>query len=762
MDGLGVNYFNRVKYEFFNEIFGTLEMNDDPKGWDSDNKEIARNDDYFGITSKFSNNLEFFGDAAEFIRNVKYVEDIRGQIRLTKYERNPQTDVWERIYWGYLDLSTFIGTKSSVKVKFNSGGLEQAIKNRESEDFEIDRLTTVNGFPLDPLRTIDVALDGRRIFLKSLWKQSTTDNYVNVTVTSDAGNERSQSAGFPMNLDSRSHEEAQTVLPISNGSVNDGTTGMMLLANVQRDKLIKIKGKNIKFKPRLVGNPLEWQVNFNWTRVRVSITTYKNGLNYEVKHRNTLWMVYGDNDESMNEFYNTNDVMQALNDFELDIELNQGESIALEVLLQSDLNFGNNRRTSYMIYDVEGEIAIEEDSVFEPSKSKAVLYHEYLERLVSICTDKTNAFRSNFFGRTNIGYPSNGKGALTGVLHGFWVRGFEKDTTNTDDRFKPITTSLRDAIDNAIVLHNVSMGIESVNNIEKVVVEDIRYFFRDDITIRLPLQAKNVERTPYTKMYFDAVEFGSSKGGDYEEANGLDEPNTRSRFTTVYGTTKNTYSKVSSYRFDSYGLEFARRKPKLSFPTTDTNYDTDVFCLDLKQSTLPNVYQTRKYADDFSEIPTGVFAPETAFNLRYSPLNIALRHSNVFSGCLKKYPAEKLRYSSSENNNNLYTKLRTDSGYQNDPFATVGNGFGYAENSDVPNNELKRGFIYPEQIKFEHKCDFDVLKLLDGFTVINGKRVPNFYGKVEFTNEFGQLEYGWILSVKPNGKGEFIILKSNQ
>ena len=52
--------------------------------------------------------------------------------------------------------------------------------------------------------------------------------------------------------------------------------------------------------------------------------------------------------------------------------------------------------------------------------------------------------------------------------------------------------------------------------------------------------------------------------------------------------------------------------------------------------------------------------------------------------------------------------------------------------------------------------------MLNGYKVIGGKRVPNFYGKVEFTNEYGELEYGWLLSVKPNGKGEFTILKANQ
>jgi hypothetical protein len=65
---------------------------------------------------------------------------------------------------GLIDLDQ---GKNQVSVKFNSGGLEQLLKSRESEKVEVDRLTTIDGKAIPELPTIDVELEGRRIFLKS-------------------------------------------------------------------------------------------------------------------------------------------------------------------------------------------------------------------------------------------------------------------------------------------------------------------------------------------------------------------------------------------------------------------------------------------------------------------------------------------------------------------------------------------------------------------------------------------------------------------
>jgi len=51
------------------------------------------------------------------------------------------------------------------------------------------------------------------------------------------------------------------------------------------------------------------------------------------------------------------------------------------------------------------------------------------------------------------------------------------------------------------------------------------------------------------------VEFGNEQGGTYEEACGLDEPNTRSTYTTIINRVTQKYTKIAKYRTDTYGPE---------------------------------------------------------------------------------------------------------------------------------------------------------------------------------------------------------------
>ena len=85
----------------------------------------------------------------------------------------------------------------------------------------------------------------------------------------------------------------------------------------------------------------------------------------------------------------------------------------------------------------------------------------------------------------------------------------------------------------------------------------------------------------------------------------------------------------------------------------------------------------------------------------------------------------------------------------------------YGENGNIGNSELEKARYVSEIIEFEHEVDFFVSQMIYGRSTILGKEIPNVYGRVEFINENGDPEKGYLLSVKPNGKGKFKILISN-
>jgi hypothetical protein len=736
----------RVRFTLNHSELGTVII-DEPIGWDStDEKEYARNEDYHGIFAKFSNSLKFVGSGYDFLFNVKEIFGIQTKVRLSKEEKHPKTDEWTKMYDGYLDMSTYENDEdvNEISVKFNSGGLEEMLKARDSEEIELSRSTAMDGLSLENLENITkvVNLNGRKIFLKSKWDvRDTNTEEMDLSVFSDAGNTRSFAEGYPFEkLLYQSHEEAQSVFWNSEKNEEQGSTGMMFIANVDRERTFRIRGENISFKT------LVTRFDYQWAFFKVSLVTYKDGSDYNTKTRNTL-IHFGENSTTNPNLLSLQNRLHILN-FDETVTVFEGESLALEVLIKADLQGGGGARFTVKLSERTGSLYVDEDSQFGESKAKFILAHEYLDRIFSIISNRKDSFRSKFFGRTDIGYSSNGPGALTGLTHGFWVRGFDALPDSTEDNpnlFKPITTSFKDAMTSFNAIWNVGLGIERIGYKEKIVIEDLRYFYSRNVTIKLPNQVNKIKRTVATKYVYSGIEIGCEKGGDYSEAMGLDEYNGISKFNTMITVIKNAFVKISKYRTDSYGKEFARRKQFSNDPTLDTSYDSDIFAMDLKKS-IGTTYDERVWQDDFEVMPNGTYSPETATNLRFSPVNMLLRHGWEVAASLTKYPTDFLRYGSSTANSNLKTKL-------------IGKDE-FSENGNIQNSELEKARYTADYVEFEHELNFELLQQIEGFTIVDGERIYNIYGLIEFKTNKGT-ERGWLINLKPGGTGKWKLLQFN-
>lgn len=748
MGTINPEYFNRVRYTLQSTGFNSITI-PEPIGWKSDEKEFSRNKKYHGVFTKFSNNLKFIHSAAEFIDFIRSVKGIEAEIRMIRDEKHPSTDKWVRTYDGYLDMSTYKKEEGKVSLKFNASGLEKALKNRESEKVEIERTETIDGEPIDELQTNILHLDGRRVFLKSVFDITNAENTATMS-TETIGNTRGQTVGIPLHVLNKSHEEVQNVIPNTRIGDNNhaitanGTTANMFFAVSQRNRTLNIKF-DLDFDCKITYDDI------NFYNFYVVLTIYKNGNNYNVKENNVL--LHFNNDS-----HGHNSTKSYYVSYDETIDILEGESVALQFHHSMD---GKNFHSAHFdsnCFNIVCPLTIEENSYFEPSNTKVIMAHELAERLILINTNRNDAFYSEALGRTDIGYESDGvnSGAFTGFAHGHWVRGFDKlplpepETSSTPEvvnKYKAFTTSFKDFMQNQSVTWNLGMGIEKIGFKEIVRIEKLEHFYNNNVTIKLPNQVKKVKRSEANKNYYSSIEVGFSKGGEYEEAMGLDEYNAQSTFTTFISSLKQVYKIISKYRFDSYGVEFARRTPKTNNNTEDTRYDTNIFGFDVKRR-FSDDYSLRKWQDDFAQQPTGVFSPETAFNLRMSPLNMLFRHGWKISAGLTKYLTKYIRYSSSTANSALTTQLIG----QNE----------YTENGNVINSELERARFVPEWIEFEHVVDFNIMQQVEGTTVIAGKKIYNFYGLVEFTNENNNIEKGYLFSLKPNGSGKWKLLKANR
>lgn len=742
MGNVNQGYNNRIRYILRNINFIDKTIIE-PEGWRSDNIELERSKTSHGVFQQFSNNLKFVLDGAEHIKLIRQLYGIEAEIKLIREERDPITDIWNQTYYGFLDLSTYENEDGKVSVRFNSGGLEQLLKSRDSEQVEIDRITTIDRYPIDDLQPIEIEIDGREIFLKSDYIVQDDVNSVEMTNSTSEGNVRGSTVGVPLYLKSKSHENAQSVLP--GGNVGDdswertrpGAVSNMFFAVSDAKRILHIKFK-IDF---TVDITVLDDVSFFDFHLRFA--HYKDGTDYILKENKFLFTKHNYSDLN-NKSYSIS--------FDEVITIEKGDSLSLCFDQNYDGQSLRSSRLTTVVKDIVCDnFTIEENSFFDKSKTKSILIFEMFDRLISICTNQKNSLRSNLFGRTDLGYPVDGKWSLIGFSHGFWIRGFDKlpipsENPKVENLFKPLTTSFKEVFESVHSAINIGFGIEKEGNKDVVVIEELAYFYNKNVLVRLPNQIKKVKRSEASDYYYSSLEFGYEKGGDYQEAMGLDEPNTKSKLTTVISRLKNVFSKVSKIRADNYGFEFARRKPVSLNNTEDTTYDNDIWFQDLKRG-INNVFLQRKWQDDFEKAPTGIFSPNTAFNLRFSPFNMLLRHGWYFGSGFTKYLSDFVSYASSVANSKMKTQL-------------IGKPE-YAEDGIIQNSELERARFVCEIIEFDHICDYGVMQQINGSTVIQGKTIKNMYGLIEFINEDKEIERGFLLNLKPMAEGKFKIIKFN-
>lgn len=724
------DFNNRVRYKLSNKDLGTKVIVD-PIGWVDDSKEYARNMDFYGIVSNFSNNLIFVKNGADYINHVYNTYGINADIFLSREELDPQTDVWTLVYTGYLDLSTWNLENRQVQIKFSSGGVEKLLKARESEQVEIDRPQSIDGKDISPISEIQTLIRTQSLPLVSNWvsKTDTPDNKSYMYEESRDGATGAMTCGIPMPTEENPLTEAESILFGSfvkqrdnSGGVTNGIVGQMFYNNSTKDRDLHIE-------INLAGVFHSTLIRVDWAVFEVLLVIYHNGTNYDILEKIPL-ITYGDQNTIIGQ--NGHPIAFSI---VKDMKLLTGQSLGLICETRYDLKKyfpKQNCKIETYIDTIAGSIYVNEGTTGIDTFSQAYLYRDVMHQLCKIITGDNDSFKSDLLA-----------GSLFGVTHGFFIRGFAKLPLTTGEnvnQFKPLTTSFKDAFQSLDAVLPIGMGIETINNKETIVIEPIDYFFNQNVTITLPNQVSNLKRAVAVEFYYSNLLFGSEADFEYEEVSGLDEFNTKDSFTTIISRVKKTYEKLAKYRFDGTGKELARTQQMMIDSTKDSKYDADVWVLDLKLTADGLTYEEKGWQDYYVTKPSGIYSPDTSTGFYFTPRNCLKRHGKFISGGLEKNLNDNTLFSASEGNKQLVL----DGEKASDP---------------ILNATLDRKLFSPQWITFEHTVNFDIMRKLQGSTVINGKQVRNFYGLVSFINEAGSIEKGFLFSVKPEGAGQWKLLK---
>ncbi len=747
-------YSDYVRFILKSNNASTFVLTSEPGGWNDDELELERNKKYHGIFTKFSNKLEFYKEAKDYIIRSYTLGGINTKLTLTKeitkdvlQDDGTYEVKWVERYNALADFNTMVYTPTTLEIKFNDNNLTELIKTHKTDEFELERKDSIDDVPLQDMYLGGIKINGRDIVtsgeqvldfssptidsqgVETQSREIPDTGYISAnTIVVSQGNERNS----PCNL-------------FGSFSENNPTDGTATDAMWYIDSDVDLGTTLITF-----DYDIEFVLkegNGTTSLTRLDLVRYKwNGSGYDEVTVDTLYNRTG----SLPNFWTTSKINI------------QGQVTIQELDYDEGLVFrwkrsGTGGYTRVRFY--RNNIKFGATEIYlETSNHTFTFVHDAFQRLLYILTGRTNAFYSKYFGRTELGYAqdgldSNGNvgGGLIGLIHGFWIRKFD----NQSSTYKSLTLSFDKLLESCVNVFNVGMGIETVNFEQRVRVEELKYFYRNSVAIRLPFQVSKEKRKVDTNLFFSGIKLGYDKGGDYENEIGLDEPNTKTDWVTPIRKSEKKYTKISKLRSDEYGLELARRLPQEFFPEEDSEYDDQVWLLDLtRDETVPldGVFRQVQWQDRLDAEPTGILSPDTFRSMIFTPIRIMFRHGWVIRAGLEVYLDKTIKYINSIANTTLGMQ------FPNEPE--------YLENSDIIVNELERSRFLPEIIEFDHPVDEDLIDKVFGKTQIfeNGswEDVPNYYFKVEWINENGDIETGYLLSLKPKGVGKWKVQKANE
>ena len=696
-------FYDRKKYLLYHNgfEFETLE----PDGWKDDNKRFERNETYHGIAVTLTTGLTFFGETRDWFMSVLKTAGPNADIRLIKNVRDPNTDIWKKDYEAWADLRSYKITETGFECDFNADPLTTLFKSKNGSTVELERKTNLKGEDIGPLPTNTLYLQSRQILLTSKLAQNPGGARMIMSLPNGGGAcvQNLDIAELSEDLDS-GVENVYTQQPgvyrtnITEGSVAEGFLG-----------------------ENTTGSPITYRIDLN-VRHTFKMWTY-NGVSANITFKIRI-DIYDGVDGILNRSEDCYSWIGGSDDFPEKISfekyipsfiLGVGQTATLMYYLESDervelwwweFNYwGIESPPDPTKYYIEIGLTVQQDTISVDSDAQALMIYEYVKRLNEIVLGAS--FKSDLLARPDIdNYSDYGDFSKIALTHGMWVRGL----VNGTPKYKPISTSLKDCL--AAINVAYPIGVSLIDGVFRL--EHREFFYRKVVTIQLG-EVKDLIIEPDEKSYNSTITVGYQKAGGYDEDQGLDEYNRETEYGTILNKTEQELKLISKYRADSYGLETIRRDNPLVTPIVDVDkdskFDDHIWMLDVNKPDGQTSWQLSGWSERFAVQPTGVYSPETAWNLWLSPINILLRHGSWIKPSLYLYPESYISFNYSEGNSELTTQL-------------IG-GNTYSQNIGIPVADLDSSANKGMTAKFQAPVTWEQL---NGTT--NG--IKNIYGMIEF------------------------------
>lgn len=669
-------------YVLQSEGFGRKVLEYAPDGWEQSKVSIKRSPTYGGLFRSFNTALKFVKDGRDYIQNVYETKgtDYEIEIGIYQYYGMP-TDKYLLFFSGLIDLSTYKIDEFSVECTINESSLARKLMARDDVKININRTDSIEGQPVTEINQSDIKLHQRELLSTAVFGLNPSTELQTV---SSSGVPSLKGFTLPMTIITNDIENIVEPYESRIGETGSWFWGASGRATGTLRILATIQGT------AGIGST-DTQIVRHFIALRLySDTSLASWSDTEI------WSYDGE--------------LEPGKPIDINIDasfFNLTDENVIALVMSSEPQFGDWTATFTQI-----DVTIQEVQFYDTTDAKGYLVHEVANKLIEVISDQKDTFKSNFYGREDIGYESDGEGSLSIYMSGKQIRGFDDSPS----------ISLTEFFKSENSIYGLGLGIEHDEVGRPYVRLEKRQHFYNGNVICTINGANEVSKEVAREWIYNEVEVGYAKA-EYEEVNGLEEYNNRFNWTTEIRNIKNKLSLVSSVRADGYGIEFARRKSAATAGTEDTQYDNDVFKIIVTR--IGNGYQNaRSEGYDFVE---NIFSPGTAYNLDITPGRMLRNNGDIIRAGIEKTLGE-VKFQYAEQKSNLRSQKTGQAAID--------------ENADIDHETLNAPLWIPEIYTFKSVLTREQLAAISR----NPGGIVKFSPQSE--NKTQAYYYGWIIDVE--------------
>ncbi len=687
-------------FELDSFALGKAKLENDPDGWGDQTVSLSRSRSFFGLFRTFKSTLRFVGDGYQYVRNVYEIFGTEHEIKIAIYEYVASKDQYELYYQGVIDLSTYVTDEDKfADVVISDTSFARKIKSRDDVKVNLSRTKSIEGLELPVNNQVTVNLHQRELL--SVGEFSLNEEAATVE-SSHVIDDGVGWDGFTLPITLNAENNDVTNLSSQSNPIISTVTGMFWDPAGQ-DSIVTLAGTvtgvlKDAFVPVSGGNNVEFlfRIYTDDTRVTIDFDTPISGSQVFIPEGST-----GVNFS-----------------FTIDKKLSNIDSdnvISLICVGTDSPNFRGFECT----FSVTDFTVAQNLQWKDGTPAQGYLMHEAFERIVQVITDKEVSFKSNYLGRTDIGYESDGPGAFETLHSSLQIR--QIPGTNPSVSLNEIFKSLN-------AQNNLGLGIE-LNEVGQpfLRLEEKAHFFSGEVILTVHSVSK-LEK-PFARDYaYSSVKVGYDKSAT-EEVNGLEEYNNKFEWDTIIHSFKNELDLVSKIRWDGYGIEKMRRLSYDTNPTEDSREDNDTFGVVVLEDGVDG-NGNKKYKSAKTEgydLVENIFSPETAYNLDKTPGRMLRNSGGLIRPGLEKYLDDEITFGFAEQKEDLRSQKTGE--------ALI------IENEDIDVKTLNTGLWIPEMYSYKSAFTREQFKTTT--------RKSNGIVKFSTVSEDNTTKYmyGWIIDV---------------